>query len=323
MNTALLVLPLLLAIAFSFYFSGMETGIYVLNRVRLRLRAERGRKRALRVFEMLRRPQLLISTILIGNHLANFLATSFSQVLVLALFQVSDPELLNTILLSPLLFLSGEIIPKNFFRTRGNRLVVRHSLPLWIALRTLLPVTLLLRALGRLTRALPRSVPAPDAMLERDRLQSLVREVAEEGTLTGDQERMVRNVLRLSTVPVREAMVPIGEADALTEGFDVESLLAASAVRAHTRLPVRRADGSGYLGVVSVLDLVYRPELSAAELVREAPRVKEGHSVERALRRLRRDRQVMGLVCDEDGRVTGLITVKDLVEEVSGELPVF
>jgi CBS domain containing-hemolysin-like protein len=320
--------PVLLAALFvctggSFFFSGVETGIYVLNRVRLRLRVERGDAAATRVLEFFRRPQLTISTILIGNHVANYGASFFCQEFFRGPVRVGEPEVWTTVVLTPFLFVMGEITPKNVFRLRADPLVYRTSRVLQAAGRVFLPLALFLRWMGRLTGAMPKSVPPPDAMLSRDRLQALVGEVAEEGVLTDQQRRMVTNVMRISSVPVRGAMVPLSEVDAVSEGFDREELLAASGKRGRTRIPVLERASGQPRGVVNVLDLAYRPGIALGDLVQQVPRIPDRSSVNRSLRLLRKARKPMGFVTDRGDRVVGVVTVKDLVEEISGELPAF
>jgi len=160
-------------------------------------------------------------------------------------------------------------------------------------------------------------------MISRERLGELVQEVAEDGVLTDEQERMVRNVLRVSSIPVRDAMVAIEGVASVPEGFTREQVIRASAPGSHSRIPVREAASGRFTGFVHLLDLIYRPETPPADLVREAPEIREDVTVEQALHSLRRHRQTMGFVTDGAGRTRGIVTVKDLVEEVSGELPAF
>jgi CBS domain containing-hemolysin-like protein len=320
MNPWLDVAALVLATSTSFYFSGIETGIYALNRVRLRLRTEEKDPRARRVTDLLKRPQITISTILIGNHTANYLATIFCMAAITRWFDVEDPALASTLILTPLLFLFGEIVPKDTFRIRAESLVYLWSAPLAFASIVLRPVAEFLFWLGRVSRALPKTGVAPDGMLSRERLADLVGEVAEDGVLTEEQNRMVRNVMRVSSVPVADAMVAAERVDTVPPGFTEKDLVATSARHGHSRLPVRDPETGRFTGVVNVLDLVYRDD---GVRTREAPTVPALESVEQALYTLRRARRAMGFVVGEDGGTLGIVTVKDLVEEVSGELPAF
>ena len=213
------VLALLAATAGSFYFSGIETGIYALNRVRLRVRSEEGDPAALRVASLVAEPQRTISTILIGNHTANYAATFFCMAILVAVFDVSDPELMNTLVLTPVLFVLGEIVPKDTFRMRADTLVYRWSGPLQVACVVFRPAAVMLQWLGRVSRAIPATRSSEDAILSRERLGELVHDVAEDGVLTAEQRRMVRNVMRVSSIPVRDVMVSRKRVDSVRVGF--------------------------------------------------------------------------------------------------------
>jgi len=317
------LVALLLATCGSFYFSGIETGIYTLNRVRLRVRAEEGDRRAVRVARLISRPQRTISTILIGNHTANYAATFFCMAFLVEVFDVRDRELVNTLVLTPFLFVFGEIVPKDTFRVRADTLVYGWSRPLAIACVVLRPAALLLRWLGHVSRALPRTGALPDAILSREHLGELVHEVAEDGVLTEEQERMLRNVMRVSSIPVRDAMVRLADVATVPAGATRAEIVFASERGSYSRIPVREGGAGRLTGFVHVLDLIYRPDADPADLLREAPGIPEEETVEQALYSLRRHRQTMGFVLDGAGRTIGIVTVKDLVEEVSGELPAF
>ncbi len=314
---------LLLSILISFFFSGVETGVYALSRLRLRVRTEAREPRALRVAELLRQPHMLISTLLIGNHTANYGATFFFQGLVGGLGAVLDPELVTTLLLTPLLFVFGEITPKNLFRLRADDLVYRASGILKAACVFLLPLSLLLRFAGRLTCALPRETPADQLAFSRARIEALVREVTEDGELTEGQSRMLRNVLRLSSLRVRDVMVELRNVDTIEEGFTRAELLAVSALHGRSRIPVTERGTGIPLGVATVLDLVFSEDQGVENLLREIPGLSMNRTVDQALRVLRSGRRSMAFVQDDHGRILGIVTVKDLVEEVSGELPAF
>jgi putative hemolysin len=314
---------LVASIVVSFFFSGVETGIYALSRLRLRVRSEDREPRALRVTELLRRPQLLISTILIGNHTANYGATFFFQGLVGGLLAFMDPKVVTTLLLTPLLFVFGEITPKNLFRLRADVLVYRVSGILKVASLLMMPLALPLRFIGGLTRALPKETPADQVAFSRGRIEGLVREVTGDGELTDAQSRMLRNVLRLSSVPIRDVMVEFARVDTIEEGFTREELLLVSKRNGRTRIPVTETGTGRPFAVATVLDLVFTEDAEVGDIVREVPSLSMDRTVDQALRMLRSGRRSMAFVRDEQGETVGIVTVKDLVEEVSGELPVF
>ncbi|MHC4859655.1 MAG: CBS domain-containing protein, partial [Planctomycetota bacterium] len=140
-----------------------------------------------------------------------------------------------------------------------------------------------LRWFGRLCRALPRGTPALDGILSRERLASLVRDVTEEGVLTAEQSRMAANIMRLSSIPVRDAMIAFEEVDTVAEGFTREELVEASRRNRRSRIPVVDRETGRPAGVVNVLDLVFRDGEELADLVHPVPSIPANEGVDRAL----------------------------------------
>ena len=320
MSLPVIATALALSLSVSFFFSGIETGIYVLNRVRLRLRAEAGDRRAKRLTGILARPQLLLSTILVGNLLANFAATLLCRSLLRISVAPEAGELLTTLVLTPFLFVFGEVTPKDLFRLRANRWVYRASGALLFASVVLRFPALLLRRLGRMSGVLPTRSASPDEILSRAQIESLVHDVTAEGVLTADQSRMVRNILKLSSIRVTAAMTPFRDGEALVEGFSREDIRRTGAASGLSCLPVRGAEGEDCVGFVDVLDLVFRPDDPPGTLVRPASLVLETSSAGEALRAMTRAGTKLCKVVGEDGIVVGIATLRGLSERIAGEL---
>ncbi|MCU0728078.1 MAG: CNNM domain-containing protein, partial [Planctomycetes bacterium] len=252
--------------------------------------------------------------------LANFAATILCRALLRVTVAPDAGEVLNTLVLTPVLFVLGEVTPKNLFRLRANRWVYRASGLLALAGIVLRPPALLLRWLGRLSGVLPTRSSSPDEILSRTQIEALAQEVAADGVLTADQGRMVRNILRLSSVRVTAAMTPIREEEVLASGFARADVVRIGAKGDLNCLPVRRAEGGDYVGFVDVLDLVFRPDDPPAALVRPARRVPETASAGEAMRMLGRDRAKLCFVVRSDGSVAGTATARGLSELIAGKL---
>jgi CBS domain containing-hemolysin-like protein len=133
---------------------------------------------------------------------------------------------------------------------------------------------------------------------------------------------MAENILRLKSLPVGKAMIPLEEAAMAAEDAAYEDLLSVVRTHGYSRIPLYRGSREHVVGMVHVMDLACAEgeRSSTAELARGVLTVRKDTSVADALWRLRQARQQLGVVTDADGVAVGIVTVKDLVEEIVGEL---
>jgi CBS domain containing-hemolysin-like protein len=318
---------LVAGIALSALCSGFETGMYALNPVRLRARVEAEPGGAARRVQALlaRREELLVG-LLIGNNIANYMATAAVVLLfVHAGWRQHQAESYTTLLLTPIVFVFGEMVPKNLFRVNADRQVYR-----WAGLvRTML---LILRATGlvALVRgivALParqfRSASPAEALGSRDAVRSMLLETAATGTLTPFQAEVADNVLGISAVTLRNVMVPLARVVMISDNYTHAEFVRLAQHFTFSQVPVfARAERSRLLGVVNIDEGLLRPAegWTPAALMRPIVALDVTLPVMRALTTLREHRALMGAVVDASGRAVGIVTIKDIVEEIVGEL---
>ncbi len=325
-ETAFWVGLTLIGLGGSALFSGLETGAYTLNRVRLQVYADRGRRAAVRLRQLLDRPTALLSTLLIGNNLANYLGTfGLAVLLEAAAFSQSQSVLLNTLIVAPLLFVFGETLPKDTMARHGDRLMYPLAPVLWFAHRlfTALGLVLLVSAFSQLATRTLRIADAPTIFGPRRRVEALVREGVGHGLLSDEQSAIADRVLKLAGRRVRQEMVPWAQAVTLGPLDGPDRLWALAERSGRSRFPVCDTDGA-VLGVVDVFDALICgrsncPPLS--QLMTPAARVAAGSPLREALRRFQADGISIAVVEESsNGPPVGLVTVKDLVEPITGEL---
>ena len=301
-------------------FSGSETGVYTVSRVRVQLEARAGRSRLGWVRWLLRDDAAVLITLLIGTNLMNQLATYQAEALALALGAPEIAiELIVALCLTPLLFFFGEVFPKDLFRRRPLALLSVVALPIRIFHYLVWPLGRLLWAITALPQLFGREPRALDELRGRAAVVRLLEEGAVTGAIEPHAELLAHNVLKLRTTQVSECMTPWKAVETLTDTADDATLFDAVRGSVHTRLPVVGAAGD-VRGYVHQLD-VLRRGLGAPVLgeLRQAVSVPPGAPVDRALARLRASGQRMAVV-GSLSEPLGLLTLKDLVEEISGEL---
>jgi CBS domain containing-hemolysin-like protein len=326
MTVGLLIVGTIVSLAMSGLFSGVETGIYCLNRVRLRLRSEQRRPAALRVAALMERREDLIITMLIGTTLADYFASAFVAALLLqAAVAPAATEVYTTLIMTPLIFAFGNAIPKNWFQRNADGLMYPLA-PLLLTFERVARFTGLLPVLRGLTHLVVRladrgGVVERDAVLPRVKTLRLLREGAVRGGLTPAQSEMIDRVLRLSEVRISRVMIPLRRTAVVSSDVSRDDFLRLSRMAHFSRFPVRGEREDQIVGVLNAYDVLADPrERPIEEHIREPMQLNMNEPVSSALLRMQGSRRAMAIVVNRSGACVGVLTVKDLVEEIVGDL---
>lgn len=315
-------LLVVVGLALSALYSGLETGIYTINRVRLVVLANRGQRTARRLQLETGSPNRLLATLLVGNNVANYMGIYGVAAILDGLgFTPGQAIAINAGLLVPLLFVFGETLPKDLFRTHTDHWTYRLSgslvLSRWLFTACgLLPVV---RGTGALAGRLLRTAPHAAASA-RQHISQLIKEGVGAGVLSEGQATLADRALALRDRTVRAEMVPWKKACWLPLSAGPEHRREQLERHNFTRLPV--VDESGkVVGVLAMLDVLLEPDRSTAQLMRPAVTFSPNTSVGEALKAMRTGRQAMAIVTEgSTNEPLGLLTLKDLVEPLTGEL---
>lgn len=327
-QVALLVVLLLLSGA----MSGSETALTALGAWKIRQLREDGLDPT-GVFGLLeRQPTRFITTLLIGNNLVNIGATALvTQMSIQLSRQVGFAESLAvgyaTGLMTFLVLIFGEITPKSLAVHNAvgfSRVVIR---PVYVLSVVLYPVG---RFFTWLTTLLLRSVrlePASSPLITENELRLMLRSAEESGVIEAQEERMIKGIIDLEETVVREVMTPRVDVVAVAADAPLEDLLALVTEHGYSRLPVYEETIDEMRGIVLARDLLPylgRPEalarLTVADLMGPPQYVPETLSVLNLLRDMRQRKVHLAVVVDEFGGTAGLVTLEDVIEEITGEI---
>ena len=321
-----LVIGTILSLAASAFFSGAETGVYCLNRVRLNVRADQQDSRARQLARLMQRSQELVMTTLLGTNVADYLATACVTALLLRLVaERSLAEIYATAILTPLVLVFGGVIPKDWFQRQSDRLMY-VLVPVLGACHRVARWTGLVWSLGKLTSALIRRIDPQQALLEQEllpraRMRLLLTEGAASGGLSDFQRDTLERVMKISRVRLARVMVPQQRAAIVPIDIKREDLLRIARMAHFSRLPVYRKDPRRIIGIINVYHVITdNQERPIPEYVQPATFLQASETVPSALLKLQQARQVMGIVTNSRGECLGVFTMKDLVEEIVGEL---
>lgn len=296
-------------LALAALFAGTEIALVSADRRVLRRRSREGRPWGL-ALRLTQRPERYLT--------AAILCTYICQVAATSIVEVGHGELVAIGLLGPLILLFGEVLPKAYAQRQPSRWMACMAVPLWALSLPLRPLTLLVELLHRLA-AHPRALGDP--LLSREALRLLLEMRGRRTDLEAEEVFMIRRLFGFSRTTAREAMVPLVEVCAVSEGDRVSDALRVIVERGFSRLPVYRERVDHLVGLVQASDLLGAPKDAPLRvMVRPVLYVPESKPVDELLAEMQRRRQPMAVVVDEYGGAAGIVTLEDLVEEVVGEI---
>ncbi len=306
------------------FFSGSETALIGISKERVhRLAAEN--KRGRRVEQLVADPERMLSTLLVANNIVNVLAAAVATTLFISLVGEQWGPWLATLVVTAVILVFGEITPKTLATRYPERFALSVAPAIWQLSRFLAPVATFFRSI---TRGLLRLFRVPvegdsTAVTDAD-----IRALAELGHRDGQIERVEREIIDalfdLADRPVRDVMTPRVDIVALTDPVSLDDVRMAVAATGHSRYPVTRGDLDDLVGMLFVKDLLQRsgeatPEDIAA-LVHHPEYIPETATILDALTEMRQRKYAIACVVDEHGGIEGVITAKDLLSELVGEI---
>ena len=315
---------MLAGMAMSFLYSGCETGAYAVNKIRLELRAETGSSSARRMRALLRDFQQFLAVVLIGNNIANYLSSA-GMIVLLTSLGYAHAEWWSLLLVTPAIIIFCELLPKNLFYHHAETLVYTFWPFVWVS-RLAYTVTGLAPAIRGVialtTRLAGRSLGTHESPLGTGgRLAAILEEGRASGVLSHAQSLIARRVVNIARVPVRDTMIPLERAVLVEESVSADDLRRLLREQQHPRVGVCAGRRENIVGLLNIYDVLLDEGGSPPSAHLTSPLMLPEHlNVTEALVALQQHRTAMGFVTDPQGGCIGLVTVKDLVEEIVGEL---
>ena len=306
------------------FFSGSETALIGIQQERVHQLARSGR-RGRRVQQLVSEPDRLLSTLLVANNLVNILGAAVATTLFIDLLGESWGPWVATAVVTAFILVVGEITPKTIAARYPERFSLAVAPTIWRLSAVLGPVA---RFFTAITNALLRLFRVTDATSNREVTENDIRALSELGLAAGGIEsiehEIIDSLFTLADRPVKEVMTPRVDLATLEEPVTIEAVRAAVAATGHSRYPVSAGDLDDLRGVLYVKDLLQLHEeptpAEISRLLRTPFFVPESASILRVLQDLRARRSAFAMVLDEHGGMEGIVTVKDLVAELVGEL---
>ncbi len=321
-----LILLFIVLLLLKGFFSGSEIALVNCDKVKLTAKSNQGNKGARDVLELFKTPDVMLGTTLVGTNIATVALTTLATLIFVTLFG-SRGDVYAFLVLTPVLLILGEIVPKSIFQQKSDEVAPLAIFPLRIFSLLFYPVIFIFSRIARLlARILGGGKVEQNLFMTREQIRSVVDMTERTSSVDAFDRGRIRRVIRFGDTTVGEAMIPIAEVTAINNNRGILRAIATVRRKGYNRLPVYKGNISNIIGIVtlSTWDLMDREtaDKTLNDLMKPAQYVLQFQTIDLLLPILRQREDHMAVVVDEFGSAIGIITMEDIVEEVVGDIDV-
>lgn len=309
------------------FFSMAETSLTAASRARMLSLEKDGDKAAKRVVRLMESRESMIGAILLGANFVTIAASAIAATIFTAMYPQYGP-LISTLVLTPLLLIFGEVLPKTWAITNADQLARIVSSPVTWMVRGLSPIVAGVQWIVRQALSLMgvKVAEGVDVLAAREEILGTVELHAEEGAVDSDVRDRLKGAFALGDLTVEDVMVHRKSMKTIDAALPPREILAQAMASSHTRLPVWRDNPENIVGVLHARDLLRaisekgRDGLVIEDVLRPVWFVPETTWAEDQLAEFLKRREHFAIVVDEFGALEGLVTLEDIIEEIVGDI---
>lgn len=314
---------LLILLLLSGFFSSAETALTCSNRMRIRSLAEGGNKSALRVQTILESYSKMLSTVLIGNNIVNIGASSLATTLTIRLLG-SVFVGICTGLLTFLILIFGEIVPKTWAGSHADKLALAYSGVICALMVLLTPLIWVVDHIAQgVIHIFHLDASSGEGSITEDELRTYVDVSHEEGVIESEERAYIHNVFDFSDSTAADIMIPRIDMTVTSSTASYEELFTLFKKTMYTRIPIYEEAPDNIVGFVHLKDFLFTkdsPRFKLGKILRSVYYTYERKKTSDLLLELREKSLNIAIVLDEYGSAVGMITMEDLLEEIVGEI---
>lgn len=325
----LYIILFLLCLLISAFFSSSETAFISLQKVRLRHMVDSGVSGAEDVAKLTRRPEKLLTTVLIGNNFVNTAAAALGTIIAVKWLDENSGRAaaIATIAVTILLLIFSEIVPKTLATHMGERMALAYTRPIKTISWLLSPLSYVLSGIGNAASKLFGGNSTNNTLVSEDEIRAMISMGLEDGAVEEGEADILERVFLLGDRHVEEIMTPRTDIVWVEKDTTLDDFLAIYAETPHTRFPVHDESVDNVIGVLWIKDVLMAQakgkitgESSVTELARPSYFVPETKIVGELFAEMQEQRTNITMVVDEYGGTAGMVTMELLLEEIVGEL---
>ena len=324
MTVALVIIGILVCLCLSAFFSASEMAYSSCNTLRLENLRDDGSKRAGAALRLAEHYDDALSAILIGNNLVNIASSSLASVLVILLTGQDGKTWIATLIVTVLVIIFGETIPKITAKKNATRVALRDAYAVQTLRVLLWPLIWLVVSLIRLLTLGMKGEQEEDPDEAVEELQSIIETAEDEEVLDEDRSELVQAAIDFAEISAYEVMTARVDVQAIDIDDEWEEILAQIEEAPYSRLPVYEGSIDNIIGVLYLNRFLKaladdgRADIRA--LLMPPCYVYKTVKLPAVLTQLRKARQHLAIVADEYGGMLGVLTMEDVLEQIVGDI---
>lgn len=329
---------LFLLTAINAFFASAEMAIVSLNKNRMKMLANEGNKKAAILYKLIEEPTNFLSTIQVGITLAGFFASAsaatgisqdFGQFLSnMGISYGSEIAFAGvTIILSYFTLVFGELVPKRIALKKSETIAMLSLKPILLISKIVLPfVKILSMSTYLIVKLLGLDSEGDEQRVTKEEIKSLIEEGEEYGAINESEKDMIEGIFEFNDKKTEKIMIPRTEVYCIDIEDELESYLDELLESKFSRVPVYEESIDNIIGILYIKDFIIEAKkkgfenVNIREILQKPYFVHEGKNIHSLLKSMQSSKMHMAVVIDEYGGFSGIVTVKDLIEEITGEL---
>jgi putative hemolysin len=308
------------------FFSGSEIAMVNSDKLKLRHQAKMGDKGARLVLKLFEKPDIILGTTLVGTNIATVIISTLGALIFIELFGTSG-DMLSVLVLSPILLIFGEVVPKSVFQQKADSIVSFIIYILRFFSYLFYPLIIIFSTVARFATKIVGGGETPQNMfITREEIRVLLDLSESASNPSSIDRKRIRRIIRFADTTVGEAMIPLADVVGFNEVRNIKEAIRIVIKHGFNRLPVYKGNITNVQGMLtlSTWDLM-DPDIEnkpLTDFISPTLYLSPRQTIDQALPQLQAREDHMAVVVDEYGSAIGILTMEDVFEEVVGEIDV-
>ena len=299
---AILIVAIVFLLICSAFFSACETAFNSMNLIRIRSMAENKVKGARRALYIAEHSDRVLTTILVGNNIVNILSTTLCAFILSQLLDNATLlNVLNTVVMTIIILITGEILPKALAKANPEKTAVRFAGIIYFLMKVMYPIVIPFYG-----------------------LQKLATTMEEEGVLKKDEADMLQGTFKIKEATAHDIMTHRVDVVFLDINATTQEIENTFAEHQYSRLPVYKDNTDNVVGLLNIKDYfnakIEKKDVKLSKLMTKPLFTAENTNVDTLIKEMQKAKKHLAVVLDENGGVSGIVTMEDCVETIFGEI---